>query len=354
MEPTAGLDPDGPRWSLDVHQADWIGPRLTSWDDDGLRATAVVPAGFAAYARVLHAAGTAGDDDRPVRWAEVAAWSGLPLRPDAQFHSVALPPADPGEPYPFHGQVPEEGNLGEPDTAVLAGLVRDWTATPEDCWFGVWDGYGWGPGVALVAVIDSGEAGPPPGAVRTPWHDPVPAPVRAGPRVELPNRGYLLYQGPAEAALALPRLDATDGQCPNLWWPADRAWCVASEIDLPWTYVGGPRGLIDAILADDRIEALPAAPDDPVNRVEDWVASWAAQLVQDVLAHGTASLSTPRGTVEARLRRPARLRRGELRIEVTARDGGSSSSWSAIGGDEERVRRSVDLYLTQAVLDLTH
>jgi hypothetical protein len=24
---------------------------------------------------------------------------------------------------------------------------------------------------------------------------------------------------------------------------------VASEIDLPWTYVGGPRGLIDAIFA---------------------------------------------------------------------------------------------------------
>jgi hypothetical protein len=40
--------------------------------------------------------------------------------------------------------------------------------------------------------------------------------------------------------------------------PQRRAWCVASEIDLPWTYIGGPRGLIDAILADDRIEALPA------------------------------------------------------------------------------------------------
>jgi hypothetical protein len=99
-------------------------------------------------------------------------------------------------------------------------------------------------------------------------------PGTACPRVQLPHRSYLLYQGPAEAALTLPGLDGTFGQGPNLWWPADRAWCVASEIDLPWTYIGGPRGLIDAILADDRIEALAAAPDDRVSRVEDWVTAW--------------------------------------------------------------------------------
>ena len=351
MEASAGRDGDGPHWSPDVHAADWIGPRLTSWDEDGFPVTVVVPGGFEAYARVLHPAGTADDSDRPVRWAEVAAWSGRPLRPDAQFHSVALPPADPGRPYPFHGQGPEEGNLGESDCAVLAAIVRDWTATPEDCWFAVWEGYGWEGTVSFFAVSDSDEGGP---AVPPPPRDPVPAPVRAGPRVELPNRGYLLYRGPAEDALALPRLAGTHGQCPNLWWPADRAWCVATEIDLPWTYVGGPRGLIDAVLADERIEALPAAPGDPVDRVEDWVAVWVAGLFESVMAAGTASLSTPRGTVTARLRMPGRLRRGEIRIEVTRPDGGSSSSWSALGGDEDRVRRSVEVSLTQAVLGLSN
>jgi len=38
--------------------------------------------------------------------------------------------------------------------------------------------------------------------------------------------------------------------------PADRAWCVATEIDFAWTYVGGSRELIDAILADARLEAV--------------------------------------------------------------------------------------------------
>jgi hypothetical protein len=347
VDSTAGIDGEAPRWSGDVHQADWIGPRLTPWDES-YAATAVVPAGFAAYARVLHPAGT-DDGDRPVRWAEVAAWSGLPLRPDAEFHSVALPPVDPGGPPPYHGRSPRDGSLEVADAEVLAGIVREWTATPEDCWFCVWDGYGWNSAVSFVAVDDSGW---PLEAVPSPPPDPVPGPARSGPRVELPHRSYLLYRGPVEAALALPALDGTFAQCPNLWWPADHAWCVASEIDLPWTYVGGPSGLIDAILADDRIEALATAPDDPVSRVEDWVVAWVDGLFEDLMARDAASLSTPRGTVSARLQRPGRIRGGNLRIEVTGHEGGSSSSSSVLGGGEEHVRSSVHTYLTMAVLSL--
>ena len=80
-----------------MQQADWIGPRLASWED-GHTITIVVPAGFEAYARVLHPVQTTGSGDRLVRWADVAAWSGMPLRPDAQFHSIALPPLAPDGP----------------------------------------------------------------------------------------------------------------------------------------------------------------------------------------------------------------------------------------------------------------
>jgi hypothetical protein len=45
---------------------------------------------------------------------------------------------------------------------------------------------------------------------------------------------------------------------PNLWWPDDRSWCVASEIDFPYTYVGGSSKLIEEILAHPLLEALPA------------------------------------------------------------------------------------------------
>ena len=275
----------------------------------------------------------------------------MPLRQDAQFHSIALPPTAPSEPPPYHSQGPREGSLDLADAEVLAGILREWAATPHDCWFCVWDGYGWESASTFFSVA-SAETGQPPETAAPSRRDPVPGPVREGPRVQLPNRSYLLYQGPAEAALTLPGLDGTFGQCPNLWWPADRAWCVASEIDLPWTYVGGPRGLIDAILADDRIEALPAAPDDRVNRVRTGYRL-ADQLLDGLLAHGTASLSTPRGSVDARLRRPHGTRPGDLRIEVTGPDGCSSSSWSPLGGGEEELRSNVHGHLTMAVLSLT-
>jgi hypothetical protein len=335
------------RWSSDTHQADWIAPRLTPWDEHKI--TMVVPGGFEAYARVLHPAETPDHGDRLVRWAEVAAWSGMPLRGDAQFHSVALPPTDPGGPPPYHSQGPDQGSLYAPDAEALAAILRDWTATPEDCWFCVWDGYGWG--TASFSVLTA--TGQPPTVIDEERPDPVPGPVREGPRVHLPYRDYFLYQGPAETVAELASLDGTWGQCPNLWWPGDHAWCVASEIDLQWTYVGGSRGLIDAVLADDRIEALPAAPDDPVSRVEDWVTGWADQLVDELMARGAASVSTPCGSVDAWLRRPHGIRKGELRIEVAGRSGSSGSSVRpGLRGNDEDLRREAHGCLTFAVLDL--
>jgi hypothetical protein len=338
-----------PRWSSDVHQADWIAPRLAPWEGEDT-ITVVVPAGFEAYARVLHPAQTPDSGGRLVRWADVAAWTATPLRPDARFHSIALPPAAPGGPPPYGGQGPREGSLYLPDAEVLAAIVRRWTATPDDCWFCVWDGFGWDTASASAALTETGR---PPLNLQGPGRDPVPRPVREGPRVHLPHRDYLLYSGPAEDAIALAAVAGTGGQCPNIWWPADRAWCVASEIDLQWTYLGGPRELIGAVLADDRIEVLPAAPDDPVSRVEDWVTAWADQLADSLMARGAASLSTPRGSVDAWLRRPHGIGHGELRIEATGSSGRTTSTWPRLQGDDQELRRQAQHYLTFALLDLT-
>jgi hypothetical protein len=343
------VDSNALRWSSDIHQADWIAPRLTPWEDE-YTITIVVPAGFEAYARVLHPAETSDHGDRLVRWADVAAWSGMPLRKDAEFHSIALPPTAPSGPPPYDSQGPQMGSLYVPDAEVLAATLRGWTATPEDCWFCVWDGYGWDTTSVLGAFTDTGQ---PPEIVAEPSRDPVPGPVREGPRVHLPNRDYFLYSGPVQAVATLASLDATCGQCPNLWWPADHAWCVGSEIDLQWTYVGGPRALIDTVLADDRIEALPAEQNDPVSTVEDWVIAWADQLADALMARGAASLSTPRGSVEAWLRGSHGIRGGNLRIEVTGHSGSGSSERPRLRGDDEELRREVQGYLTSALLSLT-
>ena len=39
-------------------------------------------------------------------------------------------------------------------------------------------------------------------------------------------------------------------QSANLWWPEDRAWCVTTDIDFAWTYVGGDRSLIEELIGD--------------------------------------------------------------------------------------------------------
>ena len=56
-------------------------------------------------------------------------------------------------------------------------------------------------------------------------------------------------------------------QSANLWWPADRAWCVVTDIDLVSTYVGGTAACIADVRACPGLEVVPADPGDPVTPV---------------------------------------------------------------------------------------
>jgi hypothetical protein len=84
----------------------------------------------------------------------------------------------------------------------------------------------------------------------------------AFPRVQFPAREYVLLEGPLDAVAEIGERTHFQGRShfeshsPNLWWPDDRAWCVATEIDHQSTYVGGPEGLVSELLIDARFEAL--------------------------------------------------------------------------------------------------
>jgi hypothetical protein len=45
-------------------------------------------------------------------------------------------------------------------------------------------------------------------------------------------------------------------QSPSMWWPADRAWFVATEVDGFSTYAGGSQAAIAAVLASPELEAV--------------------------------------------------------------------------------------------------
>lgn len=247
--------------SEEVHTADWIRERLHGWAVD---VGSVIPEGFAAYARIFHPAW------RPhmieLRWSDVAAANGRTVHPQMQFHSIATP-APGHRTLAVEWQGPRDGTMSPHQLQALIPLLAARTSTPGRCRLCFWEGYGHFTG-AIASFTFRKEGGSP-----TPPPASTPHPKLPRGRVRLPGRDYLLFFGPIAAVGASgdPELVAWDDDGPNLWWPDDRAWCVASEIDFPYTYVGGPAALVEAIVAHPGIEALPATIHDRITADGDTV-----------------------------------------------------------------------------------
>jgi hypothetical protein len=248
-------------WQRDVSPAAWIAPRLHGWAED---VGSVVPAGFAAYARVLHPVEHDGSlaTGPQRRWSEIARQNGRVVHAEAQFQEISRPVgAAPSE----ASESPATGTLPWPERRVLVDILAEETRTPERCWFCMWEGF---------SLLDQGIT----------------------ERVELPRRSYFFYGGDIEMAFALPpehgglsywrrageappseaekaeaRRRLNSRRSPNLWWPDDRAWCVATEIDFGWTYVGGTARAIARVLANPDLEALLARPSDKPFHDSDWL-----------------------------------------------------------------------------------
>lgn len=47
---------------------------------------------------------------------------------------------------------------------------------------------------------------------------------------------------------------------PEYWWPADRSWCLCSDYDLAFTFVGGSKELISSLRASSVLETLEVTP----------------------------------------------------------------------------------------------
>ena len=61
------------------------------------------------------------------------------------------------------------------------------------------------------------------------------------------------------------RLDAAE---PAFVWPADRAWCVAKDVDPHWAGIGGAAALVTELTGDPRLDVVAADPtqDQPAYR----------------------------------------------------------------------------------------
>ena len=209
-------------WLHDVSSSAWIGPRLHPFGQD---IGSVIPGGFGAYARLFHPVEV--DESRRERWSDVAARTGRIVHPEMQFHMIAAPRGQTRSVDYNRRNQPRMGTLHLGHRRILVDHLRKATTTPDRCWFAMWEGLG--------GLNDGG--------------------VRE--RVQLPSRNYLLYSGTIDRALETPMDPFPLDQSPNLWWPEDRAWFVATEIDFDSTFVGGDNGLIAELVSDERLEALP-------------------------------------------------------------------------------------------------
>ena len=143
---------------------------------------------------------------------------------------------------------------------ALVEVLSGHTNTTDNCWFCLWDGYGGltpgsaaylGAGVAERAAREASES------------ERLQAQYAEAPRVKTEGRDYILFSGGLDAADTF--IKYPDNQSLNIWWPGDRAWCVATEIDLQSTYVGGSAACIEAVLDHPALEAFPVRPEDRVD-----------------------------------------------------------------------------------------
>lgn len=234
-----------------------------------------VPDGYEAYVRIFHPPADAElGGDRS--WAEVAARNGRTMHGLAQFHAISTPAGAPvaGDWATFSVRAshspPEAGDLPEAWFRRLCALLSAHTATPDRALYCVWEGYG---GLAPVlsgqplaelphrayfvfeGPLDSGR----------PWLDWADELHYRASRTPSPGIAFLTLTGSPEADEPGPNSAVAPGlrrQLPNLCWPGDRAWCVASEIDFCWTLVGCSRSAADAVLADSELESRPVEPGD--------------------------------------------------------------------------------------------
>lgn len=218
----------------DLGPARRLTERRPGYGDFGTVAGVAAP-GFTAYARVLHPASL---DERPVRWATVAAGYGRRVDALTYWHEVigAEPFTYPdAEEYGLPGVWDEHPHEGPTPVQVARDMIpvlARHTATPERCWYGLWDGYGrreW-PGV---------------------------------PTFPTPERDEILLSG-ALADVVSPDLEERYADLPDLWWPHDGAWCVGGDVDLVSTYVCGSEELIAELLAAPGLEAHRVAAGDRV------------------------------------------------------------------------------------------
>jgi hypothetical protein len=257
----------------------WVLERTHGW----AVVHSLVPERFDAYARVFHpAARECEERDLPlpfsqtsrtgrlvragahgvawceVSWSEVARANGKVAHPAMEWTAItgSYEYSWDGMQYGLWDEVPQRGSLPLRLTRRLGDALASFTRTPERCWCAMWEGDG-----DMVGLRSDERL----------------------PRLAMRGRGMILASGPLarvteksfdDGFVTLAGEDGIDDdlyQSPSLWWPDDRAWCVATDVDLQTTYLGGSHELVEHLLNDAQLEVMRASAAQDVSLEADTV-----------------------------------------------------------------------------------
>ncbi len=150
---------------------------------------------------------------------------------------------------------------------LVASVGARHTSTPGRAWFAIWEGHGFAGGTTKIAWRD------PPAddeerrareALRAQVRDESERRIAATsaaldriPRFELPDRTYYIVEGPLSAVGTLRYPDVDDWRNPDLFWPDDRRWFAATDVDFWSLYVGGDPAFVDDLAREASTECEP-------------------------------------------------------------------------------------------------
>jgi hypothetical protein len=200
----------------DLTPARWIEPLLVPGSFE-VRMT--VPRGFGAYARIFFPF-----DDDGLSWADAAGRNGRRAHALMERETIAWNDAAARRHW--------SDRLSKGQFDALLGILSRQTSS-ADGWFLAWNG----PGDLTVTA----------------------------PLLSLPmGRDLYLLHGPIEAYADFP-------DPPSYWWPDDRAWCVAGDVDFEWCYLAGTAACVSEVLAVPVIDAYETSPANPARSGMDLV-----------------------------------------------------------------------------------
>jgi hypothetical protein len=214
-----------------THAAWWL-EHLDRWGSHGLPVGALVPSSFPAVGQVLHP--WWDPEAEPISWRSLADRLGFDsvTALDDTREMFEIPAAQDA------GYSSSPGELDAFTAETLVEVLASATTTPDDVFVAVWDGWGDAPAHRF------------PGAAH----------------LDTEARGHFLLRGPLTGALHSVAVSNLDRPTAGLWWPADRAWFVATEIEFEWTFLAGHASLMDALHAEERLEVAPTTFDAAANR----------------------------------------------------------------------------------------